>query len=98
MIRHVANNTAGDNPWPDTLGRDQPSDRPGPALPVMSGETFRASLVRIGLRQRDFAEYVGVDQRSVGRWANDRQPIPHWVQVIVSLRLKLLGTEAVFLE
>jgi hypothetical protein len=46
---------------------------------------FRLALASFDWTQRRFAEYVGVDERSVRRWAAGRQPIPRWVHVVVTL-------------
>lgn len=80
---------SGGNPWPDNLGRDTGVRLLGRAPDTMDGPQFRESLRRIGMSQRDFAEWIGVDERSVGRWANDRQAIPKWVRVIIGLRMSL---------
>lgn len=53
---------------------------------------FRASLRALGHTQRSFAEYVGVDERSVGRWARGEQEIPRWVSVILELMAQTSAT------
>lgn len=85
---------SGGNPWPDNLGRDtgaRVSDLPPAAL---AGAEFRRSLGQIGMSLRDFAEYVGVDERSVGRWANGRNQIPRWVAVVVDLKSEVQSRRA----
>ena len=39
----------------------------------MSAEELREILDRLGYSQRNFAQFVGVDERQVRRWAADNQ-------------------------
>ena len=62
-------------------------------LAVMPAEEFRASLERLGITQRAAAIWMGVDKRSVGRWANGVQPVPPQIKLLLQLAesIKQLG-------
>lgn len=51
----------------------------------MTAPDFRSTLAALDHTQRSFAAYVGVDERSVGRWARGDQAIPKWVAVMLGL-------------
>lgn len=51
---------------------------PAPVVPQdLTSESFRELREEIGLSQRELAEYLGVNTRTVGRWELGRARIPH---------------------
>lgn len=57
----------------------------------LSPDAFKASLKRLGLSQRRFAFYTGVNERTARRWADGEQDIPRWVCVMLELLEQLHG-------
>lgn len=71
----------------DALGVADPGGSSVAASRVMSPETFRATLARLGHSQTSFAEFACVTDRSVRRWAAGDHVIPGWVAVMLRLML-----------
>lgn len=86
-VPHGQGHLAGDHPWPDALGTADPGVSPVAPPRVMSPETFRATLARLGHSQTSFAEFACVTDRSVRRWAAGDHVIPGWVAVMLRLML-----------
>jgi transcriptional regulator with XRE-family HTH domain len=42
-------------------------------------DAFRAELVAHGLNQRELADHLGVDFRTVNRWATGKLDVPQYV-------------------
>lgn len=51
----------------------------------MEAEHFRAQLGGVGLSLRGFSYISGANPRTVQRWAEGKQDIPHWVGVMLRL-------------
>lgn len=51
----------------------------------MTPDAFRASVKRLGLRQRLLARALGVDKTTVYRWANGKTPVPRYAELCLSL-------------
>lgn len=46
----------------------------------MTPDEFRASLVKLGLSQREIADQLGLDVTTINRWATGKTTIPRWVE------------------
>jgi len=55
---------------------------------------FRDHLAALGCYQREFARFVGANERTVRRWAEGEQDIPKWVAVMLDLMERLRRAEA----
>jgi DNA-binding transcriptional regulator YiaG len=51
----------------------------------MNGTDFRAALREVRLSQRAFAMRSGASVSSVNRWCLGSQPVPGWVEWVLSL-------------
>jgi DNA-binding transcriptional regulator YiaG len=51
----------------------------------MTADEFRRRIAALGFNQRGFAAYVGANERTVRRWADEDQDIPRWVPVMLDL-------------
>jgi DNA-binding transcriptional regulator YiaG len=51
----------------------------------MTAPDFRRRIAALGYSQRGFATYVGANERTVRRWVEGEQDIPHWVSVMLDL-------------
>lgn len=52
----------------------------------MTAAEFRATLKRLGLRQRKLAGLLGVDVNTVNRWATGKvAPVPQYAELVLSL-------------
>lgn len=81
----------GSDPWPDALGSDRRDSGSDLALSEMSGEVFRNTVTtRFKMTLRDFGNLIGVDERTVYRWANGGRPVPKYVKLIVVMKLQLM--------
>jgi len=60
----------------------------------MTAAEFRDHLAAQGCYQREFARYVGANERTVRRWAEGTQDIPKWVAVMLDLMERLQAVEA----
>ena len=52
---------------------------------MLTSEEFRREIAKQGLSQRGFARFVQANERTVRRWAEGEQDIPHWVPVMLDL-------------
>lgn len=59
----------------------------------MKQRELRAALKRLGWRQYQLAEYLGVSEGAVSMWVNGLRPIPGPVALAVSAKLQY-GAEA----
>lgn len=61
----------------------------------MNAIEFVVGLRELGFSQREFAEYSGVREETISRWARDRKPIPkHIGRLVAALkRVKELQSE-----
>lgn len=55
----------------------------------MTPEEFRATLKRLGLRQRWLSERLGVETSTVNRWATGKAPVPQYAVFALSLIKRL---------
>jgi DNA-binding transcriptional regulator YiaG len=60
----------------------------------MTAAEFRNRLAEYPCYQREFARYVGANERTVRRWAEGQQDIPKWVSVVLDLMEQLQAAEA----
>jgi transcriptional regulator with XRE-family HTH domain len=44
---------------------------------------LKAELKSIGMTQKDFAEYVEINQNTVSRWVRGDLPLPKWVERLI---------------
>ena len=51
----------------------------------MTAAEFRTALASFEWTQRRFAEFCGLDERSVRRWACEERAVPPWVPVMFRL-------------
>ena len=51
----------------------------------MTPAELKAALKEAGLQQRAFAEMTGVIPLTVNRWCNGKQPIPKWVEALLTV-------------
>ena len=54
----------------------------------MKRQELRAALKKLGWRQYELAEYLGVSEGAVSMWVNGLRPIPGPVALAVSARLQ----------
>lgn len=59
----------------------------------MTAPEFRTAILALGHTQRSFARHVGVDERSVGRWARGDVPVPRWVEVLLGLMMQIVALQ-----
>ena len=57
----------------------------------MKRQELRSALKKLGWRQYELAEYLGVSEGAVSMWVNGLRPIPGPVALAVSARLRFLG-------
>lgn len=60
----------------------------------MTSSDFRDGLARLEMSLREFARYVGADERTVRRWAAGEQDIPPWVPVMLELMERRQANDA----
>ena len=52
---------------------------------ILTAAEFRNRIAALGYTQRGFAAYLGANERTIRRWAEDSHAIPPWVSVILNL-------------
>jgi len=59
---------------------------------------LKAELKSIGMTQKDFAEYVEINQNTVSRWVRGDLPLPKWVKRLIENRKKVKAYENIYLN
>jgi len=54
----------------------------------MNKETFTATLKRVGLSKKDFAELASISYNTVNNWNDDTKPIPSWIDSWLTLYIE----------
>lgn len=60
---------------------------------VIDSSTLKSSLIKLGMSGSEFCRYIGVNRSSLQRWLKGSQPVPIYVQIIVSLALEKQALE-----
>lgn len=55
---------------------------------MMTQQEFRDALATLGVSQREFARVVGVDDRTVRRWALGEAAVPRWTRLLLDVLAK----------
>ncbi len=55
----------------------------------MTPTEFRSALRTLGVSQRWLADKLGVDFRTVNRWANGKLPVPQYAQFPLELLIRI---------
>ena len=51
----------------------------------MSGKDFAAALAHLEMKPGAFARIFGAEIKRVDEWISGKEPVPHWVPVVVDL-------------
>lgn len=55
---------------------------------LMDEKEFRTALAALGMNQVEFAEFIGLDGRTVRRYALGETPVPRGTALLIKLLIK----------